>query len=112
MDQAIFYLINERWTNHFLDLFMAAVSDLDIWKPFLVIVMMAALVFGGFRARACICCLVVSLLLAQEVTHALKTAIHRSRPKQVQTVRMVQLPKAHPEFRALFKKPIVRYSGQ
>lgn len=112
MDQAVFHFINEGWTNPVLDLFMAAISDLDIWRPFLVIVVVAALIFGGFRARACVCCLLLSLLIAQEVTHFLKSAIHRSRPKQVETVRMVQLPKSHPEFLSLFKKPIVRYSGQ
>ena len=112
MDQTIFHLINERWTNHFLDLFMAALSDIDVWKPFLIIIVVAALIFGGFKARACVGCLLLSLILAQQVTHALKPAIDRSRPKQVETVRMVQLPKVHPEFRALFKKPIVRYSGQ
>jgi undecaprenyl-diphosphatase len=112
MDQTLFHFINERWTNHFLDLFMAGISDVDIWRPILVIIFLGALIFGGFRARACICCLFLSLFVAQQVTHALKSAIHRSRPKQVQTVRLVQLAKAHPEFRALFKKPIARYSGQ
>src|SRR4029077_3368459 len=112
MDQTIFHLINERWTSHFLDLFMAGISDVDIWRPILVIIIFGALIFSGFRGRACICCMLLSLLVAQQATHALKSAIHRSRPKQVQTVRLVQLAKAHPEFRALFKKPIVRYSGQ
>jgi undecaprenyl-diphosphatase len=112
MDQAIFHFINERWTNQVFDLFMAAVSDVDIWKPFFVIIFLAALIFGGFRARVCIICLLLSLFIAQQITTRLKTAIDRKRPKQVQTVRMVQLAKAHPEFLALFKKPIVRYSNQ
>ena len=50
MDQQLFHLINERWTNPALDLFMAAVSDADVWKPVLIIIIFAALVFGGFRA--------------------------------------------------------------
>lgn len=112
MDQAIFHFINERWTNQVFDLFMAAVSDVDIWKPFFIIIFLAALIFGGFRARVCIICLLLSLFIAQQITTRLKTAIDRKRPKQVQTVRMVQLAKAHPEFLALFKKPIVRYSNQ
>ena len=37
MDQAVFHLINERWTHPALDLFMAAISDVTIWKPFLVV---------------------------------------------------------------------------
>jgi undecaprenyl-diphosphatase len=112
MDQTIFYFINERWTNHVLDLFMAAVSDVDIWRPFFIVIFLAALIFGGFRARAFVICLLLALGIAQPVTNHLKSAIQRSRPKQVQTIRMVQLAKAHPELLTLFKKPNVRYSNQ
>src|SRR6266566_211632 len=60
MDQTLFHLINERWTSPALDLFMAAVSDADVWKPLLVIIVFAALIFGGFRARASIFCLLIA----------------------------------------------------
>src|SRR5437588_194598 len=52
MDQQLFHLINERWTSPALDLFMAALSDGEVWKPLLLIVLFAALIFGGFRAGA------------------------------------------------------------
>jgi hypothetical protein len=45
MDQAIFHLINEEWTSPALDLFMAAISDVEIWKPVLIAVGLYALVF-------------------------------------------------------------------
>jgi undecaprenyl-diphosphatase len=112
MDQTLFHLINERWTNPFLDLFMAAISDIGVWKPLVLIVILAALVFGGFRARACIVCLLISMLVAEQVTKTLKAEIKRDRPKHVQSVRMVQLEKSHPEFLSLFKKPVVRRSDQ
>jgi undecaprenyl-diphosphatase len=112
MDQLIFHLINERWTNPALDLFMAAISDIDIWKPLLIIVVLIALIFGGFKARACILCLLLSLLITEQVTSFLKSAVDRRRPKQVQSVRMVQLQKTHPAFMTLFKKPTIRYSDQ
>ena len=112
MDQAIFHLINETWTNPVLDLFMAAISNVEIWKPLLILIALALLIFGGFKGRAFIFCLLVSLLIAEQVTNALKTAVHRHRPKQVQTVRMVELQKARPAFLTLFKKPKVRYSDQ
>jgi undecaprenyl-diphosphatase len=112
MDQAIFHLINEKWTNPALDLFMAAISNIEIWKPFLILIGLALLIFGGFKGRAFIFCLLISLLIAEQVTAALKKAVDRSRPKQVQTVRMVELQKARPEFLTLFKKPKVRYSDQ
>lgn len=112
MDQTIFHLINERWTNPALDLFMAALSNIEIWKPLLIVIVLVALLFGGFKARACIFCLLFSLLIAEQFTGLLKSAIDRHRPKQVQSVRMVELQKARPEFLTLFKKPVIRYSDQ
>jgi undecaprenyl-diphosphatase len=112
MDQTLFHLINERWTNPFLDLFMAALSDSEIWKPLLILIALCVLIFGGFKGRAWLFCLLFSLVIAQQVTSLLKSAIDRHRPKQVQTVRMVQLQKARPKFLTLFKKPTIRYSDQ
>ena len=112
MDQSLFQLINERWTSPALDLFMAAVSDADVWKPFLIIIIFAALVFGGFRARACICCLLIGIVIAEPITNTLKSAIDRRRPKHVDTVRMVRLEKGRPEFMSIFKKPVVRHSDE
>ena len=61
MDQAIFHLINERWTNPALDLFMAAISDIEIWKPFVILLVLYALIFGGFKGRAFVFCLGLTL---------------------------------------------------
>jgi undecaprenyl-diphosphatase len=110
MDQSLFHLINEQWTNPALDLFMAGISNIEIWKPFLVIAGVAALIFGRFKGRAFVFCLLFSLLIAGQVTSVLKTMANRHRPKQVQVVRMVELEKARPEFLTLFKKPRVHYS--
>src|SRR5436309_12135403 len=112
MDQTLFHLINERWTSPALDLLMAAVSDADVWKPLLVIVIFAALIFGGFRARACIFCLLIAMVIAEPVTNTLKSAINRKRPKHVASVRMVRLEKGRPEFMSIFKKPVVRRSDE
>ena len=110
MDQSLFHFINQEWTSRFLDLFMAAVSDSEIWKPLFVAVGVSALLFGGFKARAFVVCLVLSLLIGSFVTSALKSAVDRRRPKQVETVRMLQLQKARPKFLTLFKKPTIRFS--
>ncbi len=112
MDQAIFHLINEQWTSPALDLFMAALSDSEIWKPLLIAIVLSALFFGGFKARAFVVCLLLSLLIAELVTSILKSAIDRHRPKQVQSVRMVELQKARPKFMTLFKKPTIRFSNR
>jgi len=69
-----------------------------------------ALLFGGFKARAFVICLIVALAIAGLITSTLKSAVARHRPKQVQTVRMVQLQKARPKFLTLFEKPTIRFS--
>ena len=112
MDQGLFHVINEKWTSPALDLFMAAVSDADVWKPLLIIIIFAALIFSGFRARACISCLLITIIIAQPITNTLKSAINRKRPKQIESVRMVRLEKGRPEFMSIFKKPVVRRSDE
>jgi undecaprenyl-diphosphatase len=113
LDQFLFHLINERWTHPALDLFMAAISDVEIWKPLLILVALCLVIFTGFKGRAFIVCLALALLLADYfLVSLLKTAINRGRPKQVQQVRMVQLERTQPRFRTLFKKPTIRYSDE
>ena len=110
MEQFLFHAINQQWTSSALDLFMAGLSDSQVWIPFLVAIGIAALVFGGFKARAFIICLAISLAIAELITSTLKSSVARHRPKQVQNVRMVQLQKARPKFFTLFKKPTIRFS--
>src|SRR5215467_14256476 len=110
MEQSIFHAINQQWTSRALDLFMAALSDSQIWMPFLIGIGVAALILGGFKARALVICLGISLAIAGLVTNTLKSNVARHRPKHVQTVRMVQLQKTRPKFFTLFKKPVIRFS--
>lgn len=113
MDQFLFHLINERWTHPALDLFMAGISDSEIWKPLFIVLAVCALIFMGFRARAFVICLALALILADFfLVSTLKTAIGRRRPKQVQKVRMVQLERTQPRFLTLFKRPTIRYSDE
>ena len=90
---------------------MGALSDAEIWRPLFVAVGISALLFGGFKTRSFVICLVLSLLIGSLVTSALKSAVDRPRPKQVESVRMVQLQKARPKFLTLFKEPIIRFSA-
>lgn len=92
---------------------MAAVSDIEIWKPLLIVLASCVLIFGGFKGRAFVVCLALALVLADYVlVSTLKTAVDRRRPKQVQKVRMVQLERTHPRFLTLFKRPTIRYSDE
>jgi len=113
MDQALFHLINQEWTSPALDLFMAAISDVAIWKPLLVILVLYALIFGGFKGRAFVLCVGITLGLCETLAvNPLKSAIGRQRPKQVQPARMVELQKARPKFLTLFKQPRIHRSEQ
>src|SRR5213083_3138513 len=110
MDQSIFHFINQQWTSPALDLLMAALSDSSIWEPLFIAIGVSALLLGGFRARAFVICLVLSLLITTQVTGLLKSAVDRHRPKHVENVRMVQLQRTRPAFLTLFKKPTIRFS--
>jgi undecaprenyl-diphosphatase len=110
MGQSIFHFINQQWTSPSLDLFMAALSDSKIWEPLFIAIGVSALLFGGFKGRAFIICVALSLLIATQVTGLLKSAVDRHRPKQVESVRMVQLQRTRPAFLTLFKKPTIRFS--
>ncbi|HEY3602656.1 MAG TPA: phosphatase PAP2 family protein [Chthoniobacterales bacterium] len=113
MDQTLLHLINQQWTHPALDLFMAAISNVDVFKPLIVVLALYALIFGGFKGRALVFCLGIALLVNGNFTVGLlKKFVDRPRPKQVERVRMVELQKARPEFLTLLKKPIIRYSEQ
>jgi undecaprenyl-diphosphatase len=112
LDQTVFHLINEQWTSPALDLFMAALSNSEIWKPLFIGIGLSAFFFGGFKGRAFVVCLVLSLLIAELFTGILKAAVDRRRPKQVESVRMVEMQRTHPKFMTFFKRPTVRFSDQ
>jgi len=112
MDEKIFHLINEQWTNPVFDLFMPAISYSDIWTPCFIIAAIAFLIFGGFRGRAFVFCTTFALALSNAAVDPLKHAIERPRPKQVQTVRMIELEKTRPKILSIFRKPIIRVSTE
>lgn len=106
----MFHLINGQWTNPALDLFMAAISNVDIWKPLIALIVLCVLIFGGFKGRALIFCIGLTLLFDAGMTSSFKKFVDRRRPKQVERVRMVELTRARPEFLTLFKPVKIRYS--
>jgi undecaprenyl-diphosphatase len=112
LDQTLFHLINEQWTSPALDLFMAAASNSEIWKPLFIAIGLGMLLFGGFKARAFVICLALSLVIAELFTGVIKSVVDRHRPKQVESVRMVELQRTHPKLMSLSKKPTIRFSGQ
>lgn len=90
---------------------MAALSDLEVWRPLLLALVLYALIRGGFKGRALLVCVGLTLLLSEAVVvQALKKSVARQRPKQAQTVRLVQLQPVSPKFLTLLEKPRVHYS--
>ena len=112
MDEKIFHLINEQWTNPVFDLFMSAISYSDIWTPFFVIAAIAFLIFGGFRGRAFVFCTALTLALSNAAVDPLKHAVERPRPRQMETVRVIKLERTRPKIMSIFKKPIIGVSTE
>ncbi len=112
MDESIFYFINERWTNPVFDYVMPIVSASEIWKPIFLLALLAMVLLGGFKARVCVISILLILLVGDQMTKLIKTGVDRRRPKQVETVRMVELPSVKPDILKLFHKPKPRMSEQ
>jgi undecaprenyl-diphosphatase len=106
MDERVFRLINQQWTCPALDRLMAAVSSLDLWAPFLVLLVLLVAWFGGKRARMFLAALALLLAIGDGLLdRTLKHSIHRLRPYQAMPdVREVDLARhARPRSLALFE---------
>jgi undecaprenyl-diphosphatase len=93
MDQKLLFLINQEWTNPVLDWVMAVMSSAALWQYPLLLAVVAAVLWGGFRARAfAVVALVAFGMNDGLISRALKTAANRLRPSQVDAeVRVVRL---------------------
>jgi len=105
MDQTLFHLINGQWTSPALDLFMAALSDSEIWNPLLIAIVLSALFFGGFKARSFMVCLLLSLLIGELFTSVLKSAIDRVTKGATEIHDVVQ-ETSHSLFRSIRSEPL------
>jgi len=112
MDQKLLFLINRQWTSPALDYFMALMSSFDAWTPPLVVLILAALWRGGFRARAFV--LTAALIVGFNdgvLARTLKRLADRPRPHQVVgDVRMVELAKVKPRLLALTQPLKIKFS--
>jgi undecaprenyl-diphosphatase len=93
MEDKLLILINHTWTNPVLDGVMALMSSLDFWLLPLIIIAAAIAVWGGFRARAMLIVLALTILISDSlVGNGLKHLIRRPRPNEVVAgVRIVSL---------------------
>jgi len=103
LDQQVFLFFNADRGRPWLDSFWAVLSSLDFWMPFLVLAGLLILWRGGFRARAMLVCLLLSVgLMEGGLTNPLKKLISRQRPYYVHAeARSLDLAPARPRFLAL-----------
>jgi len=112
MDQSLFFTINRDWVAPWLDKPMATLSSWDAWWPVAVIGALWLLIFGGFRGRAALVCIALSIGLTDGlVMQFAKKSVARPRPNQVlEGVRILDLQKATPRLVALGMPVNERYS--
>lgn len=103
MDQQLLFLINRTWINPVVDHVMAGASSFDLWWPILLVVGVLAAVFGGFRMRAMLLAIGLSIGITDAlVVDTLKNAVGRPRPGDtLEGVRSLDLARAKPRLLAL-----------
>jgi undecaprenyl-diphosphatase len=84
LDQQLFLFFNAERGLPLLDLVLAVLSSFDFWLPFLIGAGLLVLWRGGFRGRAMLVCLLVSVAIMEAgLVNPLKSAIGRARPNNV-----------------------------
>ena len=112
MDTKLLFLINRQWTNPFIDWLMAIMTNFDLWRPLLFILIPLLIWRGGFRWRAFIFATLVTLGVADGIfTEVTKRLVDRPRPEQaLADVRVVALVRTHPQVLAVLRAPEVSLS--
>ncbi len=112
MDQILQHWVNREATAPWLDQLMAIITNFSVWKPFLIGGGLLGIIFGTFRLRMMLLCLLITLGITDGiVVNSIKHAAGRLRPFQAQEgVRLVHLKKASPEFLAVASAPAVKLS--
>jgi len=91
---------------------MAVITDFALWTIPLVLVLLGFLIFGGFRGRAAVACVLLAIAIGDgAVARSLKQSIGRPRPHEILAdVRCVSLAHTHPKVLSLLRKPRVALS--
>ena len=112
LDQQVFLFFNRDHGLPWLDSGWAVLSSLDFWMPFLILTGVLIAWFGGFRGRAMLACLLLSIGLMEGcLINPLKDIIGRQRPSHVlPQARRVDLAQASPRLLALAEPARVRPS--
>lgn len=103
LDQQLFFFFNTDRGIPLLDKFWATVTNFDVWIPAMILAGILVAWRGGFRARAMLVCLLLSVgIMEGGLINPLKKTIGRHRPYHVlQDARVVSLSDAKPRFLAV-----------
>lgn len=103
MDQQLLFLINRTWISPTADWVMAAASSFDLWWPILLVLGVLAVIFGGFRMRAMLLAIGLSIGITDAlVVDTIKGMVGRPRPGDtLEGVRSIDLARARPRLLAL-----------
>jgi undecaprenyl-diphosphatase len=91
---------------------MAVITNFPAWKPFLLLAFLVGMIFGRFRLRVMLLCLVITFGFTDGIlVNSIKHAAGRLRPFQAQEgVRIVHLKNASPQFLSIASPPKVKIS--
>jgi len=103
MEEKLLILINRDWTSPALDWVMAVMSSLNFWAIPIIVTVAAVAIWGGFRARAMLIVLALTIFISDTIIgDGLKHLIRRPRPNEFEAgVRIVSLNLHHPLRRIL-----------
>jgi len=103
LDQQLFFFFNADRGLPLLDKAWAVLSSLDFWMPFFILAGLLVVWRGGFRARAMLACLLVSIAIMEGgIINPLKKTLGRHRPiDTLAEARYVKLGPAEPKILAL-----------
>ncbi|MEI7864578.1 MAG: phosphatase PAP2 family protein [Chthoniobacterales bacterium] len=103
LDQRLFLFLNADRGHAWLDTLMAVLSSFDFWLPLMIVAGLLVAWRGGFRARAMLACLLLSLVLIEAAfVNPLKHAFGRPRPTDmVADSRSINLAPIRPRILAL-----------
>lgn len=103
IDHFIQHWINREHVSPFFDEFMARITNFPAWRPVFLLGLLLSLIFGNFRLRMMILCLVVAVGFNDGIlVNGIKHLAGRPRPLQVEPgVRTVNLAQKSPEILAL-----------
>lgn len=107
-------LINRVWTSPWADRLLSFLADFGAWAPWLLVLLLSGLVFGGFRLRSAILAAALAVGLSDGIgVNFLKHAVSRPRPVQIEPgVRRVTMgvpPQGLPAIAGVLSEPSVAY---